>query len=105
LFRVSPNVAPGWGNTLVLVENTKLIPVPEPMLPIPGPSYASPTPHSTPSSPPYVPGDLPVNPDKVYIGWLRGVMPSKREETAIVEYVRRLESGEEVQRELVVPEE
>jgi len=43
LFRVSPNVAPGWGNTLVPVENTKPIPVPEPMLPIPGPAYASPS--------------------------------------------------------------
>jgi len=105
LFRVSPNVAPGWGNTLVPVENTELIPVPEPMLPIPGPAYASPTPRSTPSSPPYVPGDLPANPDEAYMVWLRGVMPSEWEETAIVEYVRRLESGEEVQRELVVLEE
>jgi len=34
-----------------------------------------------------------------------GVMPSEREEAAIVEYVRRLESGEEVQQELVIPEE
>jgi len=42
LFQVSPNVAPGWGNTLVPVENTKPIPVPEPMLSIPGPTYASP---------------------------------------------------------------
>ena len=32
-------------------------------------------------------------------------MPSEREEAAIVEYVRRLESGEEVQQELVIPEE
>ena len=96
LFWVSPNSAPGWGNTLVPVENTKPIPVPEPRLPIPGPSYASPTPRSTPSSPPYMPGDLPVNPDKAYIGWLRGVMPSEWEEAAIVEYARRLESGEEV---------
>jgi len=63
LFQVSPNVAPGWGNTLVPVENTEPIPVPEPMLPIPGPAYTSPTPRSTPSSPPYVPGDLPANPD------------------------------------------
>jgi len=105
LFRVSPNVALGWGNTLVPVENTEPIPVLEPMLPIPGPAYASPTPRSTPSSPPYVPGDLPANPDEAYMVWLRGVMPSEREEVAIVEYVRRLESGEEVQRELVVPEE
>jgi len=105
LFRVSPNVAPGWGNTLVPVENTKPIPIPEPMLPIPGPAYASPTPHSTPSSPSYVPGDLPANPDEAYMAWLRRVMPSEREEAAIVEYTRRLESGEEVQRELVVPEE
>ena len=37
--------------------------------------------------------------------WLRGVMPSEQEEAAIIEYTRRLESGEEVQRELVVPEE
>jgi len=37
--------------------------------------------------------------------WLRGVMPSEREEVAIVEYTRRLESGEEVQQGLVVPEE
>jgi len=101
LFRVSPNVAPGWGNTLVLVENTEPIPVPEPMLPIPGPVYAS----STPSSPPYVPGDLPANPDEAYMAWLYHVMPSEQEEAAIVEYARRLESGEEVQRELVVPEE
>jgi len=105
LFQVPPNVAPGWGNTLVLVENTELIPIPEPMLPIPGPAYASPTPRSTPSSPPYVPGDLPANPDEAYMVWLRGVMPSEWEEVAIVEYARRLESGEEVQRELVVPEE
>jgi len=105
LFRVSPNVAPGWGNTLVPVENTKPIPIPEPMLPIPGPAYISPTPRSTPSSPPYVPGDLPANPDEAYMVWLRGVMPSEREEAAIVEYARRLESGEEVQRELVVLEE
>jgi len=105
LFRVSPNVAPGWGNTLVLVENTEPIPIPEPMLPIPGPAYTSPTPHSTLSSPPYVPGDLPANPDEAYMVWLRGVMPSEQEEVAIVEYTRRLESGEEVQRELVVPEE
>jgi len=46
LFHVSPNVAPGWGNTLVPVENTEPIPMPEPMLPIPGPAYASPTPRS-----------------------------------------------------------
>jgi len=105
LFRVSPNVAPGWGNTLVPVENTEPIPVPEPMLPVPGPAYASPTPRSTPSSPPYVPGDLPANPDEVYVAWLRCVMPSEREEAAIVEYACRLESGEEVQRELVVREE
>jgi len=105
LFRVSPNVTPGWGNTLVPVENTEPIPVPEPMLPIPGPTYASPTPCSTPSSPPYVPGDLPANPDEAYTVWLRGVMPSEREEAAIVEYTCQLESGEEVQRELVVPEE
>ena len=105
LFRVSPNVAPGWGNTLVLVENTKPIPMPEPMLPIPGPAHPSPTPHPTPSSPPFVPGDLPANPDEAYMVWLRGVMPSEREEAAIVEYARRLESGEEVQRELVVLEE
>jgi len=104
-FRVSPNAAPGWGNTLVPVENTEPIPVPEPMLPIPGPAYASPTPHSTPSSLPFVPGDLPANPDKAYMLWLRGVMPSEREEAAIVEYARRLESGEEVQRGLVVLEE
>jgi len=97
LFRVSPNVAPGWGNTLVPVENTEPIPIPEPMLPIPGPAYASPTPRSTPSSPPYVPGDLPANPDEVYMVWLHGVMPSEWEEAAIVEYARRLESGEEVQ--------
>jgi len=105
LFQVSPNVAPGWGNTLVPVENTKPIPVPEPMLPIPGPTYASPTPRSTPSSPPYVPGDLPANPDEAYMAWLRRVMPSEREEAAIVEYAHQLESGAEVQRELVVPEE
>jgi len=105
LFRVSPNVAPGWGNTLVPVENTEPIPIPEPMLPIPGPAYASPTPRSTPSSPPYVPGDLPANPNEAYMVWLHGVMPSEREEAAIVEYARRLESGEEVQQELVVPEE
>jgi len=105
LFQVSPNVAPGWGNTLVPVENTEPIPIPEPMLPIPGPAYASPTPRSTPSSPPYMPGDLPANPDEAYMVWLRGVMPSEREEAAIVEYVCHLESGEEVQRELVVPEE
>jgi len=105
LFRVSPNVAPGWGNTLVPVENTKPIPIPEPMLPIPGPAYVSPTPRSTPSSPPYVPGDLPANPDEAYMVWLCGVMPSEREEVAIVEYAHHLESGEEVQRELVVPEE
>jgi len=105
LFRVSPNVALGWGNTLVPVENTEPIPVPEPMLLIPGPAYASPTPRSTPSSPPYVPGDLPANPDEAYMAWLRRVMPSEREEVAIVEYARWLESGEEIQRELVVPEE
>ena len=105
MFRVSPNVAPGWGNTLVPVENTEPIPMPEPMLPIPGPVYTSPTPHSTPSSPPFVPGDLPANPDEAYIVWLRGVMPSEREEAAIVEYACRLESGEKVQRGLVVPEE
>jgi len=97
LFHISPNAAPGWGNTLVPVENTEPIPVPEPMLPIPGPTYASPTPRSTPSSPPYMPRDLPANPDEAYIVWLRGVMPSEREEAAIVEYARRLESGEEVQ--------
>jgi len=105
LFRVSPNVTPGWCNTLVPVENTEPIPVPEPMLPIPGPAYTSPTPRSTPSSPPYVPGDLPANPDEVYMVWLRGVVPSEWEEAAIVKYTRWLESGEEVQRELVVPEE
>ena len=105
LFRVSPNAAPGWGNTLVPVENTEPIPVPEPMLPIPGPAYASPTPRPTPSSPPFMPGDLPANPDEAYMVWLRGIMPSEREEAAIAEYVRRLESGEEVQQELVVPEE
>jgi len=97
LFQVFPNAAPGWGNTPVPVENTKPIPVPEPMLLIPGPAYASPTPRPTPSSPPFVPGDLPANPDEVYMVWLRGVMPSEREEVAIVEYVHRLESGEEVQ--------
>jgi len=105
LFRVSPNAAPGWGNTLVPVENTKPIPMPEPMLPIPGPAYSSPTPHSTPSSPPFVPGDLPANPDEAYMVWLRGVMPSEQEDAAIVEYAHWLESGEEVQRQLVVPEE
>jgi len=105
LFRVSPNTAPGWGNTLVPVENTEPIPVPEPMLLVPGPAYASPTPRFTPSSPPYVPGDLPANPDEAYVAWLCRVMPSEREEAAIVEYARRLESGEEVQRELVVREE
>jgi len=42
LFRVSPNAAPGWGNTLVPVESSEPIPVPEPMLPIPGPTYSSP---------------------------------------------------------------
>jgi len=89
LFRVSPNAAPGWGNTLVPVENTEPIPVLEPMLPIPGPAYTSPTPRSTPSSPSFVPGDLPANPDEVYMLWLRGVMPSEREEVAIVEYMRR----------------
>jgi len=36
---------------------------------------------------------------------MRGVMPSEQEEAVIVEYARRLESGEEVQRQLVVPEE
>jgi len=105
LFRVSPNVAPGWGNTLVPVENTEPIPILEPMLPIPGPVYTSPTPHSTPSSPPYVPGDLPANPDEAYMVWLRGVMPSEQEEVAIVKYTHRLESEEEVQQELVVLEE
>jgi len=75
------------------------------MLLIPGPAYASPTPCPTPSSPPFMPGDLPANPDEAYMVWLRGVMPSEQEEAAIVEYTRRLESGEEVQRELVVPEE
>ena len=105
LFRVSPNVAPGWGNTLVPVENTEPIPVPEPMLLIPGPTYSSPTPRSTPSSPPFMPGDLPANPDEAYMVWLRGIMPSEREEAAIIEYAHRLESGEEVQRQLVVPEE
>ena len=60
-------------------------------------AYSSPTPRSTPSSPPFVPGDLPANPDEVYMVWLHGVMPSEREEAAIVEYTRRLESGEEVQ--------
>ena len=105
LFQVSPNAAPGWGNTLVPVVNTELIPIPEPMFPIPGPAYTSPTPHSTPSSPPYMPGDLPANPDEAYMVWLHGVMPSEREEVAIVEYACWLESGEEVQRELVVPEE
>ena len=77
----------------------------EPMLPIPGPVYSSPTPRSTPSSPPFVPGDLPTNPDEAYMVWLRGVMPSEQEEAAIVEYARQLESGEEVQRQLVVLEE
>ena len=77
LFRVSPNVAPGWGNTLVPVENTKPIPMTEPMLLIPGPAYASPTPCPTPSSPPFVPGDLPANPEEAYIVWLHGVMPSE----------------------------
>jgi len=96
---------PGWGNTLVPIENTEPIPVPEPMLPVPGPSYSSPTPRSTPSSPPYVPGDLPSNPDESYMAWLRGVMPSEQEEEAIAKYARRLESREEVQRQLVVPEE
>jgi len=105
LFRVSPNAAPGWGNTLVSVENTESIPVPEPMLPIPGPAYSSPTPCSTPSSPPFVPGNLPANPDEAYMVWLHGVMPSEQEDAAIVEYAHRLESGEEVQRQLVVPEE
>ena len=105
LFQVSPNVAPGWGNTLVLVENTELIPIPEPMLPIPGPAYASPTPRSTPSSPPYVPGDLPANPDEAYMAWLHRVTPSEWEEVVIVKYACWLESGEEVQRELVVLEE
>jgi len=37
--------------------------------------------------------------------WLCGVMPSEWEEVAIVEYARRLESGEEVQQQLVVLEE
>jgi len=37
--------------------------------------------------------------------WLRGVMLSEWEEAVIVKYARQLESGEEVQRELVVPEE
>jgi len=50
-------------------------------------------------------GDLPANPDEAYMAWLRRVMPSEREEAAIVEYARRLESGEEVQQELVVREE
>ena len=86
LFCVSPNAAPGWGNTLVPVENTEPIPMPEPMLPIPGPAYASPTPRPTPSSPPFVPGDLPANPDEAYMVWLRGVIPSEQEEVAIVEY-------------------
>ena len=51
-----------------------------------------------------MPGDLPANLDEAYMVWLRGVMPSEREEAAIVEYTHRLESGE-VQRQLVVPEE
>jgi len=93
LFWVSPNVAPGWGNTLVPVENTEPIPVPEPILPIPGPAYTSPTPRPTLSSPPFVPGDLPANPDEVYMVWLRGVMPSEREEVAIVEYADRVATG------------
>ena len=97
MFQVSPNVAPGWGNTLVLVENTEPIPVPEPMLPVPSPSHPLPTPHSTPSSPPYVPEDIPINPDTAYMKWLWRIVPSKREEVAIVKYARRLETGEEVQ--------
>ena len=97
--------APGWGNTLVLVENTKPIPVLEPMLPVPSPSYSSPTPRSTPTSPPYVPGDMPKNPDATYMEWLQRIMPSDREEVAIVEYVCRLETGEEVQQQLVIQEE
>lgn len=97
MFRVFPNAAPGWGNTLVPVENTKPIPVPEPMLPVSGPSYSSPTPRSTPSRPLYVPGDIPTNPDMVYMEWLHGVIPSKGEEVAIVKYAHWLETGEEVQ--------
>ena len=70
LFQVSLNAAPSWGNTLVLVENTKPIPMPELMLLVPVPSYSSPTPHSTPASPPYVPGDVPKNLDATYMEWL-----------------------------------
>jgi len=80
-------------------------PCAEPMLPVPSPSYSSPTPHSTPASPPYVPGDMPVNPNMVYMEWLRRIMPSEREEITIVKYMRRLEMGEEVQCQLEVQEE
>jgi len=105
LFQVSPNKAPGWGNSLVPVEIIEPIPVLELMLLVPGPSYSSPTPHSTPASPPYVPGDMPVNPDAVYMEWLRRIMPSEREEIAIVKCVWRLETGEEVRCQLEVLEE
>jgi len=47
----------------------------------------------------------PANPDEAYMVWLCGVMPSEWEEVAIVEYAHRLESGEEVQQQLVVLEE
>ena len=87
------------------MENTEPIPVPELMLPVPGPSHLSPTPRSTPSSPPYVPEDIPTNPDAAYMEWLRRIMPSEREEVAIVEYACRLETGEEVQRWLKIEEE
>jgi len=95
-------MAPSWGNTLVPFENTEPIPVPEPMLLVPGPSYSSPTPCSTPASPPYVPEDMPKNTDATYMEWLQRIMPSDQEEVTIIEYVRRLEMGEELQQQLMI---
>jgi len=71
--------------------------MPELMLLVSSPSYSSPTPRFTPASPPCVPGDIPTNPDAAYMEWLQRIIPSECEEIAIVKYVHRLETGEEVQ--------
>jgi hypothetical protein len=105
-YRLHVNKPPGWGVSLVVVENENPVPIPEPQ-----PSSSAPvldvsppltTPRSTLSSPPYAPEEIPENTDAAYYNWLATVMPSPKEEADIAEYERWLESGEEVQCELVV---
>ena len=45
---------------------------------------------------------MPKNTDATYMEWLQHIMPSDQEEVTIIEYVRRLEMGEELQQQLMI---